>query len=288
MRMRVLVTGSEGRIGRAQVKLLRAEGHEVRTFDRAASSSPADGEHFEADLRDREKVSEAVRGMDAVAHLGAIPGDREGYDAEIMQVNVQGTWNVMDACKRHEVRRAVCFSSIQAMGNVCGFRETLYFPIDDSYPRHPMSSYQLSKHLGEEICRSFTNRYGIVTICLRPVGVLGPEAYQRWVGAQRDDARPSSVSNHWSYVDVRDVCDATLRGLQVENVTHDAFLLAADDTATLTPTADLVQRFYPQTPWPHISAAEYLADNPHRSLVDCSHAKDVLGWQPRYGWRPGG
>ncbi|MCA1595097.1 MAG: NAD(P)-dependent oxidoreductase [Chloroflexi bacterium] len=283
--MQVLVTGSEGGIGRVQVDLLRSKGHEVRTLDQAASRTPDAGEHFEADLRDRETVAKAVEGTDAVVHLGAIPGDREGYDAEIMQINVQGTWNVMDACKRHGVRRAVCFSSIQALGNVCGFHESLRFPINDSYPRHPMSAYQLSKHLGEEVCRSFTNRYGIVTICLRPVGVLRSEDYQRWSGTPRDDARPGSVSNHWSYVDVRDVCDAALRGLEAENVSHDAFLLAADDTATLTPTADLVERFYAHVPWPEISQEEYLASSPHRTLVDCSHAKEVLGWQPQHSWR---
>lgn len=281
--MRVLVTGSEGRIGRVVAQTLRQAGHQVRSFDRKPGSG-AEPDQLAGDLRDRAIVQEAVAGMEAVVHLGAIPGDWAGHDAEVMEINVQGTWNVLQSCVEQGVARAVCFSSIQALGNVCGFRPSLYLPIDDAYPRHPMSAYQLSKHLNEETCRSFTNRHGMATICFRPVGVLREEHYANWRSDPPDVARPGTVSNYWAYVDVRDVADAVLKSLSVEGVTHDAFLLAADDSTTATPTAELVRRFYPDTPWRQDEDA-YFSDNPCRSPVDCGHAKDVLGWQPRHTWR---
>ena len=69
------------------------------------------------------------------------------------------------------------------------------------------------------------------------------------------------------------------------NLTHAAFLLTAADTLMNIPTAELVATHYPDTPWPKIAQTAYLADNPYRSLVDCSPAAEVLGWRPQYSWR---
>ncbi|HET6385378.1 MAG TPA: NAD(P)-dependent oxidoreductase [Armatimonadota bacterium] len=280
--LKLLVTGSEGHIGKAQVAEFVAAGHEVRTMDRQPASDPGDRDHRVGDLRDRSVVREAVRGMDAVAHLGAIAGDWEGHDEEVMQINVMGSWNVLQSCLEEGIRRVVSFSSVQALGNFMGFREADYLPIDDFCPRHPMSAYQLSKHLGEETCRSFSERHGIVTICIRPVGVVQPGAYTRR-NSSPDPAR--GKMGYWSYVDVRDVCEATIRALTAENILHDSFLVAADDSHSVMPTAELVERCCAHTPWPGVSRDDYFVDNPYRSLVDCAHAKQALGWRPRHSWR---
>lgn len=283
--MRILVTGSEGHIGRAQVQLLRASGHEVRTFDRSAAHRDAPGEHIPGDLRDILTVRRAVQGMDAVVHLGAIANDRRGHPEDVLSVNVQGTWNLLLACVEADVPRFVFFSSVNALGCVGGHCPPAYLPVDDAYPRNPMSPYQLSKHLAEEACRSFTNKHGIMTLCLRPVFVAPPESYQHY-DRHSDPLRRAEHDKRelWAYVDLRDVCDAALRCLTVENVTHDGFLLTADDTTSVLPTAELVDRLYPQIPRKQ-EISRYVANAPHRSIIDCSHAKKVLGWQPRHSWR---
>ncbi len=282
--MRVLVTGSAGHIGRALVQTLRAAGHEVRTFDRVARGKDEDWEHIPGDLRDSQAVRRAVQGVDAVAHLGAISSDRRGGEEDVLAVNVQGTWNVLLACVEAHVGRVVYFSSVQALGIFTHHREAPYLPIDDDCPRHPMTPYQLSKHLSEEMCRSFTERHGLVTVCLRPVGVTVDEHFAQMGHYTLEDRVEWGKHEYWAYVDREDVCDATLLALTVENVTHDAFLLTADDICVEPPTAELVDRFHPNTPWKQDRAA-YLADDPHRSLVDCAHAKQVLGWQPKRSWR---
>jgi nucleoside-diphosphate-sugar epimerase len=86
-------------------------------------------------------------------------------------------------------------------------------------------------------------------------------------------------------VDLRDVVDAAILGLTAEGISHDAFLLAADDTMVDVPTAELVETYYPDTPWPKAAREEYLSGQPYRALVDCSHAKRKLGWRPRRSWR---
>lgn len=283
--MRVLVTGSAGHIGQWQVKALRDAGYEVRTLDRVARSRKDDWEHIPGDLRDLNTVRRAVDGVDAVAHLGAIANDRRGMPDEVFTINVVGTWNVLQACMEANVPRVVFFSSVNALGNFGGHRPSAYLPIDDAYPRHPMSTYQLTKHLGEETCRSFTNKYDMVTICLRPMFVSLPEYGHWWGGPQNSERRIEfGRSDYWAYVDVRDVCDATLLALTNTTITHDAFLLAADDTTLDIPSAELTDRYYPDTPW-RIPREEWLAENPYRTFVDCSHAKTVLGWQPKRRWR---
>ncbi|MCS6950072.1 MAG: NAD(P)-dependent oxidoreductase [bacterium] len=281
--MKVLVTGSHGFIGRALVERLLAEGYSLRTFDLPASTT-AGREHFSGDLRDVFAVRRAVQGVEMVLHLGALSSDYR-YAEEVLAVNVQGTWNVLQACMECGVRRVVYFSSINALGCVGGHRPPEYLPLDDFHPRHPMTPYQLSKHLGEEVCRSYSERYGIVTLCLRPTFVVDTTNPPWWW-------RRSSSGRHvewgkdelWAYVDLQDVCDAVLRAMQVEGVLHEAFLLSASDTFVDVPTAELVQRFWSHLPWKGDREA-YLMHHPYRALIDTSHAEQVLGWQPRRSWR---
>ncbi len=283
--MRILVTGSAGRIGRELVKSLLEARYEVRSFDRAAHK--AEGwEHLSGDLRDLFSVRRAVQGVDAVVHLGAVANDGMGTPEDLLNINVQGTLNVLLACQEAGVGRLVNFSSVNALGVVGGHSKPLQFPVRDDYPRHPQSNYQLSKHLGEEACKSYSAKYGIVTICLRPVSVTGGgSGFSHWLQNMSQEQR-----NNWfrselcAYVDVKDVCDAVLRSLTVENISHACFLLNADDMACPIPTTEMTDAIHPEVPWVQDREA-YFADKPFRSLIDSSAAKEVLGWRPKVSWR---
>ena len=284
--MRVLVTGSEGRIGRYLAGVLDGQEYSLRGFDTRAEPQAAGGpidDRQVGDLRDLSAVRSAMRGVDAVVHLGAIPSNR-GDGEVVMQTNVMGSWNVLQAAQENGVRRVVAFSSINAQGSVLTGRPPVCLPVDDDYPHHPLSPYQLSKHLGEEICRSFSERHGMITLCLRPTWVTQPRDYTE-AGFGTDPFLATWQPDLWAYVDVRDVADAVVRCLQVEGIMHDCFLLAADDTSAHIPTAELVARHYAGVPWPKVDPARYLAGDPFRGLVDCTRAKVRLGWQPRYSWR---
>ncbi|CCW35534.1 nucleoside-diphosphate-sugar epimerase [Chthonomonas calidirosea] len=281
--MRVLVTGSEGFIGQAQVAALLEAGHEVRTFDQR-SARQREWEHIPGDIRDIYALRKAVQGMDAIVHLAAIPNDRHGGEADVLDVNVRGTLNVLIAAHEAEIGRVVFYSSINAIGCVGRFGKAHYLPVDDFHPHHPMTPYQLSKHLGEEACRSYSERYGIVTACLRPTFVTREDHYSgHWFPAE-EGRWPSYSIELFAYVDVRDVCQAGLLALTAQGFLHAGFLLTADDTGLPIPTEEAVKRFFPDHPWQQDRTA-YLAENPYRSLVDCSQAKCLLGWQPKHSWR---
>jgi len=282
--MRLLVTGSNGFIGQELVKRLLAEGHMLRTFDRTASSA-TEWEHVAGDLRDVYTVRRLVQGVDAVVHLGAMSSDRRNAADEVLAVNVQGTWNVLQACAEAGVGRVIYFSSINALGCVGGHRPPEYLQIDDFHPRHPMTPYQLSKHLAEEVCRSYSERYGIVTICFRPAFVLNTARPVPWWRRFSAETRAEWGKDElWAYVDLQDVCDAVLLALQVKGIQHDAFLLSAKDTSLDIPTAELVQKYWSHLPWRGDLAA-YVADNPYRALIDTSEAAQALGWEAKRSWR---
>jgi UDP-glucose 4-epimerase len=285
--MRVLVTGSAGGIGTWMVKRLLEAGHTLRTLDRTARRRADDWEHLPGDIRDLSLVRRAVAGMDAVVHLAAIPFDMPGNAEQVLSINIQGTCNVYLACAEAEVPRVVNFSSINALGHAEPTHHELYLPLDDDVPHHPAQPYYISKHVGEELGLAFATRHGMHVVSLRPTMVTYPGSSEgRWWEMLPEERRAAfSTKDFWSYVDVRDVCEAALLGLTAPVEGHQAFLLTADDTTAHISSAELVAKYYAHLPWPKISRAEYLAGDPYRSLVDCSQAKQVLGWQPKYSRR---
>src|SRR4051794_33785457 len=114
---RVLVTGGEGFIGSHLVEQLLQDGHEVRVLAYYNAFGDVgwlddvrgDVEIMFGDVRDGERVMQAVAGCELVYHLAALIGIPYSYEApeSYVQTNVTGTYNVAAACRRHEVARLV-------------------------------------------------------------------------------------------------------------------------------------------------------------------------------------
>ena len=285
--MRILVTGSKGMIGSWVVKRLLEAGHTLRTTDLGAQKREDNWEHIPGDITDLTHVRRMTQGMDAVVHLAAIAYDVPGRDDLVLDTNLHGTWNVLLACAEVGVGRVVNFSSINALGQAEPFHDGLYLPLDDDVPHHTARSYFISKHMGEEFCTAFSIRTGMSVVSLRPTAVWapGPSNFRWWRFMPEDRRIQQGINDFFSYVDVRDVAEAALLGLTAEVKGHEAFLLTADDTTFDRPSQELVDNHLNHLPWPKISAQEYLAGQPLRSLVDCSHAKTVLGWQSKHSRR---
>jgi UDP-glucose 4-epimerase len=284
--MKILVTGGRGRIGSRSVVRLVGLGHEVVSADTAETlDADTHPREVELDIRDLTAVTAAARGCDAIVHAGAIPGDRDGQMGLVLSTNVDGTLNVLLAAAELGITRIVAFSSINAIG-VVGAHATPpdRLPFDDTHPHRPYPGYQLSKHLGEEACTSFAAAYGMTIVSLRPVAVLNESRYQGWRDGNTHDL--DWVRREFgAYVDVEDVVDAVVAGLAVEGAGHTAVLLAADDTGMAETTAELAAAVFPDIPWVGTTLEEWVADDPHRGLIDTRGAYDLLGWRPTRGWR---
>lgn len=267
--MIVLVTGHRGRLGAAIADSLTAGGYEVRGFDLA------DG----GDVRDGDAVRRAVQGASAIVHIAGIAGDRPARPADIMAVNLLGTWNVLLAAEAAGIGRVVYFSSGKALGML--ERDPDYLPIDDAHRGLPSQPYALSKWLAEEMCAAFTACSGIDTLCLRPVQAFDDDSYAAAMASP--EWTPGSKGS-WPlgvHIDTRDVAAAAQAALECAARGHHRLLLAAPDIASRQPTLELVASILPDVPWR--GGEEYVRD-PYRSLVDCDRAQQILGWFPRYKW----
>jgi UDP-glucose 4-epimerase len=172
-----LVTGGAGFIGSHLVEGLRAAGWSVRVLDdfstgRAANlAAVADGiELVRGDVRDPELVAKAVRDVDVVFHLAAIPSVPRSVAEPLLThaVHVDGTLRVLEASRRCGVRRVVYASSSAVYGDAPGL------PKHESMAPAPRSPYALHKQIGEDTCRLYARLYGLETVALRFFNLYGP------------------------------------------------------------------------------------------------------------------
>lgn len=163
--MKVLVTGATGFLGSHLAELLIREGHRVKALVRKSSKTDflesVGAELHLASLEGNEGLAEAVADVDAVVHGAGLVKARS-MD-EFMQVNAEGTRNLVDAVRRNrpDVRRFVFVSSLAAHG----------FSVNGEPPQ-PLTQYGHSKRAGEDAVREVASELP-VTI-LRPTAIYGP------------------------------------------------------------------------------------------------------------------
>jgi UDP-glucose 4-epimerase len=172
---RVLVTGGAGFVGATLVRRLVASGHSVRVFDNYSTGAvdhlagvPA--ELVEGDIRDSAALDAALSGTDALVHLAAAGSVVMSVADPVMNfdVNVVGTFRVLDAARRAGVERTVQASTGGALiGDATP-------PVDEHSLPKPISPYGASKLAGEGYAYAFAKTYGLRTVALRFANVYGP------------------------------------------------------------------------------------------------------------------
>jgi farnesol dehydrogenase len=118
--VRVLVTGGSSYLGGAIVDALARRNDDVVVFSRHAPEPRNDANaprvtHVAGDIRDREAIARAARGVDAIVHLAALVGVWRPRAADFDDVNVGGLRHVLEACRVHRVRRLIYTSSFLAL-----------------------------------------------------------------------------------------------------------------------------------------------------------------------------
>lgn len=172
MKMKVLITGAAGGIGRTLREGLRGRYDLLRLSDKADMQPAGPGEEINrADLESMNEVRMAAAGMDAIVHLGGIPTEAE-WD-QILRVNINGTYNLFEAARLEKVRRVVFASSNHATGY---HRRTNRIGAE-ALPR-PDSRYGVSKVAGEALGRLFADKHGMEVVCLR-IGSFQPRPIDR-------------------------------------------------------------------------------------------------------------
>lgn len=275
--MNVLVTGGSGRIGQWAVAELLEHGYRVTNVDQKASSRV---HTRQVDLQDLGQTIGVMRGHQAVLHLAAIPHPLVHPPEVVFRNNVMSTFNVLQAAWILGIRQVVLAGSEAALGFPFKYHpvEPQYLPIDEAHPLLSQDAYGMSKIVLEELGRGFARRDPeLSVISLRFSYVQMPEEYARNLARAWSDPGISTF-NYWSYVDVRDAAHACRLALEHATPGFDCFYVGAVDTVMREPTMDLVTRFLPHVP----CRAEAVTGR--NSLLDCSHARQVLGYEPQFRW----
>ncbi len=278
-RRSILITGSSGRLGRPLARHL-AQDADVVLFD---TVEPPDelralGRVVTGSITDPNAVAEAVDGVDTVIHSAAIPGNSEPYE-QLIQVNVMGTFNLLEAAGNSaRVERFVYISSVRYHGLLDPppdrhMPESL--PFDETHPALPGNYYAFSKVQSEHWCRKYVRHFGKPVVAVRPPWIVPPE-HEPTFEAQpiRDQA------DLHDYIGTGDLIDGIVRAMDHDpRDGFDAFLFHAVDQHSTTPTCELAETLFPGVPTDRekLEAADGFA-----ALVDCSHARDVLGWSPQF------
>ncbi|TND06493.1 MAG: UDP-glucose 4-epimerase [Bacteroidetes bacterium] len=178
---KVLVIGGAGFIGGFVVaELLREEAGQVIIYDNFARGKMDNiRESLEdprctihptgGDIRDTDILNDAMQGVDYVFHLSAMwLLHCKDYPRTAFDVNIQGTFNVLEACVKNNIKKLIYSSSASVYG------DAVQVPMTEEHPFNNKNFYGATKIAGEAMCTAFNDRYGLSVIGLRYMNVYGP------------------------------------------------------------------------------------------------------------------
>ena len=172
----ILLTGGAGFIGTAVANELTSQGHKVKLFDLMLNKGNS-ANSYVGSILDPYFVSTVVKGCDYVIHLAAALGVKwtEARRLECLYINIQGTVNILEACVKEKIKKIVFTSSSEVYGN------QNIVPIKENSPVNPISNYAVTKLVGEEYLRAYSESYPLKYSVVRLFNVYGEHQKNRFV-----------------------------------------------------------------------------------------------------------
>lgn len=268
-----LVTGARGFVGRRLVRRLRAEGARVVEWDARAGLDLCDW--------DAVRTRRLPRGLDAAFHLAAVSYVPAAWaDPQAMlRTNLDSTLHVLEVCRRRGIPRLVFVSS-------CIYGPPRYLPIDEKHPVAPANPYAWSKHLGEQLCRTYAHLYGLRVVIVRPFNIYGPGQDPRFlVPAILDQVRRGgtvtldSLTPRRDLLYVDDLVEALFRAARFEGPGVEVFNLGAGVSHSVREIAEAAGRAAGKVL--RLASRRRSRRGEVRDVVaDVRKARRRLGWRP--------
>jgi dTDP-glucose 4,6-dehydratase len=302
---KTLITGADGFIGSHLTEALVRQGHEVRAFvlynsfnswgwlDCCDPDVAGEFDVFAGDIRDPYGVRKAMQGCDIVMHLAALISIPHSYHSpdSYVDTNVKGTLNVVQAARELAVKKVVHTSTSEVYG------KAQFVPITENHPLAGQSPYSATKIGADQIAMSFYSAFGTPVATIRPFNTYGPRQSARAVIPTvitqiAKGMRQIKIGAMYPTRDFSFIPD-TVRG----------FIAVAESDKSVGEVINIGSNF-------EISigeTAQVIADimgvniemqtdevrlRPEKSEVgrlwaDNTKAKNLAGWEPKYGGRDG-
>jgi len=291
----VLITGGAGFIGSNLADSLLAKGSRVICYDNLSPYYQGKEANVEVNLRnplyrfinsdilDGASLSRSARLAHVIFHLAAQPGVRYSLEnAEtIMRVNVEGTTSVLEAGRKLDVAKIVFASSSSVYGNLNKL------PVAEHDSVNPVSPYGASKLAAENICRTYSELYGMRITVLRYFTVYGPR--QRPDMAVRlfleglENNRPITVFGNGKQTRdltyVADIVEGTISAAEAELGRYEVFNLGSGHRLSLLSLVDTLAEVAGKECSYHFEPAKVgEVTDTHASI---EKARRLIGFNPR-------
>jgi nucleoside-diphosphate-sugar epimerase len=297
--MAILITGGTGLIGSFVVRSLLEMGEVPVVFDigePGVSLQDLSGRFpfVKGNIMDFDLLAQTIKdhGIDQIIHLAALlQFGSEGDPKKAIEINVQGTLNVLEASRRMDVRKVVFASTVAIYGSQAGL-------INENSPIPPdLSMYAATKLLGEVLLERYYRLYGIAYVALRFWGIYGPgetrgsgmgevfkkiesiifekEVVVEEVGAEE--------RRHFTFI--KDAAQAVIKALFAKNNVHRIFNIAGGDESysNLAEFCQIIKRLFPSAG--KVIFGEKKWDD--RGKADIALARMELGYCPEYSLEKG-
>ena len=302
-----MIVGGAGYIGSHMTQMLLRESYEVVVVDDLSSGhreSVGQASLLVGDIRDANFVEEAIAKArpDAVMHFASFiqVGESVVDPGKYYRNNFSATQVLLDGMRRHGVGRFI-FSSTAAI-----FGEPNYVPIDEIHPKQPINPYGRSKWMVEQMLEDFDTAYGLKSVALRyfnaagadPDGLLGechePETHLIPLILQVASGRRPHITVYGDdydtldgtcirdYIHVEDLCSAHLLALKqlLAGAESARYNLGNGNGFSVNEVIESARRVTGHAI--PVQMGERRAGDPPRLVADASHARERLGWNPRY------
>jgi nucleoside-diphosphate-sugar epimerase len=276
MKTKLLVTGSDGFIGRNLIhKLKLLESYDLKSFDLK------DGDILDPGLSLPE-------GIGHIIHLAArtyIPDSWEN-PAAFYQTNVQGTIRVLDYCRKN----GSSLSYISAY--VYGRPESL--PISEDHPLSPLNPYMHSKVMAEEVCRFYHENYGVNVTVLRPFNIMGagqrddfliPHLVKQILDPESEQVRVKDLDPKRDYIHMDDLLDAILSSLNAVKA-YEVYNVGSGESFSVRQIIEILMEISGKRK-EIVSEKQERQNEVSDVRADIRKIKAGLNWEPRISFKEG-
>lgn len=297
---KVLVTGSEGFIGSHLTERLVELGADVTalvqynsfnnwgwidTFDKKIKDSI---KVVTGDIREYDGMKRIIKGQDVVFHLAALIAIPYSYLSPMAYVrtNVEGTTNVLEACREYDVQKIVHTSTSETYGSA------LYIPIDEKHPMQGQSPYSASKIGADKMAESFYKSFNMPISTIRPFNTYGPRQSARAVIptiisqilAGKTEIKLGSLNPTRDFNYVKDTVEAFVKTAESEMTIGEVVNVGSNYEISIGDTVEKIIKIIGEEVIINCDEDRIRPENSevNRLWADNSKIKKITGWMPQY------